>query len=85
MVRPSFRETSANTLSAELALCARAKSGIFLGKWHKKVAGLREKHSQAATCTVQGTASSARMHFSLARQPLAGREIVFNATRLEML
>jgi hypothetical protein len=34
---------------------AKSKSGIFLGKWHKKVAGLRGKHLQLVTSvTVQG-------------------------------
>jgi hypothetical protein len=34
---------------------AKFKSGIFLSKWHKKVAGLRGKHLQLVTSvTVQG-------------------------------
>jgi hypothetical protein len=36
-------------------LAAKSKSGIFLSKWHKKVAGLRGKHLQQVTAiTVQG-------------------------------
>jgi hypothetical protein len=37
------------------AVRCQSKSGIFLGKWHKKLAGLRGKHSGLVMpVTVQG-------------------------------
>jgi hypothetical protein len=49
--------------------CQR-KSGIFLGKWHKKVAGRRGKHFELVTSiTVQAAGSSAKIRVSLSRLP----------------
>jgi hypothetical protein len=48
--------------------CYRCKSGIFLGKWHKKVAGRRGKHYRLVILiTVQAAGWSAKIRFH--RQP----------------
>src|SRR5712672_896746 len=72
MVRPSFLAGfSLDGLAGpagRLAARRLPKSGIFLGKWHKKVAGLRGKHSErVAPITVQSAGSSDTMWFR--RQP----------------
>ena len=50
------------------AVRCQCKSGIFLGKWHKKVAGRRGKHFRLVpSITVQAAGSSAKIRFH--RQP----------------
>src|SRR5258708_39840234 len=66
MVRPSFLERVFfwQVRLAGKRLRCPSKSGIFLGRWHKKVEGLRGKHSEQVTSlTVQGGGSSDTMGF----------------------
>jgi len=66
MVRPLFSWIFLEHSEAgRPAVRCRCKSGIFLGKWHKKLAGRRGKHyGLVFLITVQATSSSAKIGFS---------------------
>ena len=80
---PYFREQC-----RQLALprvCCQPKSGIFLGKWHKKVAGLGENICGLVDgLPVQETGSSARMPLS-APEPSGRRSPPFHGAKGEKM
>src|SRR5689334_18221373 len=71
MVRPLFPWISLEHSEAgRQAVRCQRKSGIFLGKWHKKLAGRRGKHyGLVFLITVQATSSSAKIGFSSPAAP----------------